>query len=74
MKLTFITNVDPNDPMFRSSNWILLRKTVYITGYLKFDSGWSFYSYNYSDKNSKKQLHMRLGMKLLRHIQDLLIP
>jgi len=61
MKLTFITNVNPNDPMFRSSNWALSRKTAYITGYLKFDRGWGFYSYDYSDKKFKETIAHETG-------------
>jgi len=61
MKLTFVTNVNPNDPMFRSSNWALSRKTAYITGYLKFDRSWGFYSYDYSDKKFKETIAHETG-------------
>lgn len=61
MKLIFITNVNPNDPMFRSSNWALSRKTAYITGYLKFDHGWGFFSYAYSDKKFKETIAHETG-------------
>lgn len=61
MKLTFVTNVNPNDLMFRSSNWALSRKTAYMTGYLKFDNGWSFYEYSLSDKKFKETIAHETG-------------
>lgn len=61
MKLTFVTNVNPNDPMFRSSNWFLSRKTAYITGHLKFDNVWGFYPYSYSDKKFKETIAHETG-------------
>lgn len=62
MKLTYITNVDPNDPMFRSSNSILSRKTAYMTGYLHFDrKTWGFYPEAVSDKSFKETIAHETG-------------
>jgi len=61
MKLTFITNNDPNDPMFRSSNWFLSRKTAYNTGYIKLGQDWTFYPYQYSDKKFKETIAHETG-------------
>ena len=56
MKLTFITNVNPDDPLFRSSNLGLSRKTTYRTGYLKLDSGWTFYETDLSNNKFKETI------------------
>lgn len=62
MKLTYVTNVDPNDPMFRSSNSALSRKTAYITGYLYFDrTTWGFYPETVSDKSFKETIAHETG-------------
>lgn len=62
MKLTFITNVNPNDPMFRSSNSVLSRKTAYTTGYLHFDRKiWGFFLETVSDKLFKETIAHETG-------------
>ena len=61
MKLTFITNNNPDDPLFRSSNWFLSRKTAYVTGYVKLGNNWRFYSYLYSDKKFKETIAHETG-------------
>ena len=61
MKLTYVTNLNPNDPLFRSSNWFASRKTAYVTGYLKFDSGWGFYQSDYSNKKFKETIAHETG-------------
>lgn len=61
MKLTYITNVNPNDFMFRSSNWALSRKTAYATGYLKLENDWYFYKHEYSDKKFKETIAHEIG-------------
>lgn len=61
MKLTFITNTDPNSILNRSSNSALSRKTAYMTGYLKFGVNWRFYPYNYSDKKFKETIAHETG-------------
>lgn len=61
MKLTFITNVNPNDPLFRSSNSALSRKTAYLAGYLKLDTGWAFYKTDLSTKKFKETIAHETG-------------
>lgn len=61
MKLTFITNVNPDDPLFRSSNLGLSRKTTYRTGYLKLDSGWTFYETDLSNNKFKETIAHETG-------------
>lgn len=62
MKLTYVTNVDPNDPMFRSSNSALSRKTAYLTGHLYFDrTTWGFYPETISDKLFKETIAHETG-------------
>lgn len=61
MKLTFVTNTDPDDPMFRSSNWVLSRKTAYVTGYLKIDNSWRFRAFTLSDKKFKETIAHETG-------------
>lgn len=56
MRLTFITNVNLDDPMFRSSNSVLSWKTAYSTGYLKLDLGWTFYETDVSNNKFKETI------------------
>lgn len=61
MVLTYVTNLDPNDSLLRSSNWELSRKTAYMTGYLQLNSEWVFYSSSYSDKKFKETIAHETG-------------
>ncbi|EXB48249.1 PAAR motif family protein [Acinetobacter sp. 1000160] len=65
MKLNFVTNVNPNDPMFRSSNSIISRKTAYMTGYLNFDGTWGFYGEDLSSKKFKETVAHETGHAII---------
>jgi len=65
MKLTYVTNVDPNNPIVRSSNWALSRKTAYITGYLRIENIWTFYNSTRSDRDFKETIAHETGHALV---------
>ena len=65
MKLTYVTNFNPNDPLFRSSNWFASRKTAYTAGYLRIDNSWVFRQSIVSDNKFKETIAHETGHALV---------